>query len=348
MRERVIKAYTDIRFPGSFGGLGRFNRYLKEKEKINISRLQLKDILEKVPVYQVHVLTKRRFPRRKLTAKGAGIDFHADLAYMPEYEGFKYFLLLVDLYSNYVYVVPLKDKSSSSVKKGFEKIFEDNFLFKFSTLGTDAGTEFTANRDYFKSRNIELYTRRGQNKAFQAENYIRIFKSALYKYLRFKRSQNWPDALPKIVDQLNLRRQKSLGPFTSEDINSPFNDPHSRELIRRKKAAGPSLPSSSHEEGLKEKDYVYVNFKRELLFKGFDTQRGAIFRIYRVDRSTTPFLYSLRELNGTKVSGHFYASELKKAPNPNSVHHEISEILGECKRRGRKELLVKWMHYPSK
>ena len=64
--KQVIKAYLDLKFPGAFGGLKRF--YSVYKTKYSDTKLkfdQLKKIIEKIPIYQLHVTKRKQFRRRK-------------------------------------------------------------------------------------------------------------------------------------------------------------------------------------------------------------------------------------------------------------------------------------------
>jgi len=44
---------------------------------------------------------------------------------MFEFEGFKYFLVLIDAFSKHIYTEPLKDKSSKTVGTAFKKIYKE-------------------------------------------------------------------------------------------------------------------------------------------------------------------------------------------------------------------------------
>jgi len=48
-----------------------------------------------------------------------------DLAYMPEFNGYKFFLVVIDVFSKHMYTRPLKDKTAKSVGEKFEEIFEE-------------------------------------------------------------------------------------------------------------------------------------------------------------------------------------------------------------------------------
>ena len=354
VKEAIEKGYTDIAFPGAFGGVERLRTYLKKRKNLRVSINTIKKVLEQLPVYQMHVLSKRRFQRRRLKVAGAGIEFQADLAHMPEVDHYNYFLLMVDLWSNYVYVKALKTKTEKEMKQAFDAIFEENHLPKFSGIGTDAGTEFTSLKDYFEQRNAHLYIRRGPNKAFQAENFIRIFKHVLYRYLRYELTNNWPLALQKVADQLNHRRQKNLGVYTPADLQEPTNDPHSRDFMNQKFAGNlptqkePKYTPKTDVKPLRVNSFVYVLEKRGAFDKGFDLQRGTIYKIYGVDKTQKPFLYRLKEIDGTPVSGRFYGAELKPAPNPSKIKHGIADTLDEKFIGKKKYILVRWAFYPDK
>ena len=62
----------------------------------------------------------------------------ADLAVMFEYSNYKYFLLLVDVFSSKVFVRPLKSKDSKTVAMALEDIFNE-FGAKIYKLETDQG-----------------------------------------------------------------------------------------------------------------------------------------------------------------------------------------------------------------
>ena len=73
-RQTIVKKYTDINFPGAFGGVQRFRRALKENLDISIGYTALKHLLSTLPIYSMHSQSKSRFPRRKLYVVGAGCN----------------------------------------------------------------------------------------------------------------------------------------------------------------------------------------------------------------------------------------------------------------------------------
>ena len=60
-------------------------------------------------------------------------------------KGIKYLLCVIDLFSRYAWVVPLKDEKGESIVKGFKKIL-DSSKRKPNKVWVDHGSEFYNNK----------------------------------------------------------------------------------------------------------------------------------------------------------------------------------------------------------
>jgi hypothetical protein len=134
----IENLYRDKTFYGAFSGALNFQTFLKTELNEDVSLKRIYSILKKMPFYVISQRSVRRFPRRKYDLAGFGSLLQADLAFMFEKNGYKYFLVLCDVFSRHVYVEALKDKSAESVKKALEKIL-DSFSTPISKLETDQG-----------------------------------------------------------------------------------------------------------------------------------------------------------------------------------------------------------------
>ena len=78
---------------------------------------------------ELHKPIKRKFPRRSMKGFSKDEIWCADLVDMQAFssfnKGFKYILTVIDIFSKYVWVIPIKDKTATSVTKAFEKIISD-------------------------------------------------------------------------------------------------------------------------------------------------------------------------------------------------------------------------------
>lgn len=84
--------------------------------------------------------------------------------------------------------------------------------------------------------------------------------------------------------------------------------------------------------------------------KNGDFQRGQIFQIQSVLASVKPELYTLKDLMKDNYPGHFYSSQLIKAPKPiyNHDFFAVEKILHKKTMKGKKYFLVKYLYYPAK
>jgi len=230
--EEIAEKYRDINFPGAFSGARNFQMFLKTdlNEEIDLKRIY--NILKKQPFYVISQKPIRRFPRRPYWVPGFGILMQSDIACMFEKNGFKYFLVLIDVFSRHLYVEALKDKTAATVKKVFQKIFS-SFTSPITKIETDEGGEFTGLKPFFKKEKIIFNIKTGTNKANFAEHAIYLIKKRLYMIMRSKISTDWPTFLPSVVEALNEKPLKKLGNFSPSEINNELDDAKVHDAQKR-------------------------------------------------------------------------------------------------------------------
>ena len=89
--------------------------------------LKLKKWIQNQESYSRNKAVKRKFQRGKVVVAGIDDQFDADLAsfisYADENDGYKYLLAVIDIFSRYGWVEPIKDKTAIQVISAFDKIF---------------------------------------------------------------------------------------------------------------------------------------------------------------------------------------------------------------------------------
>ena len=112
----------------------------------------------------------------------------ADLADMPLIskciKRFRFLLCVIDIYSNYAWVIPLKDKRGVTITNAFQKIL-DKSNRKPNKIWVDKGSEFY-NRSmklFLQNNDIEMYSTHNEGKSVVAERFIRTLKNKIYKYM---------------------------------------------------------------------------------------------------------------------------------------------------------------------
>ena len=98
-------------------------------------------------------------------------------------KGIKYLLCAIDLYSKYVWVVPLKDKRGITIVNAFQKIISKEH--KPNKILVDKGGKFYNKlfKRFLKINNIENYSTYNEGKSVVAERLIRTLKNKIFKHM---------------------------------------------------------------------------------------------------------------------------------------------------------------------
>jgi len=280
--EKILQLWKSPLFSGSFTGLRTFQAVLKLERNIDVSIQHLYKILSQEPIFLLHQRKSDKFARRKYDVNGYGQIVQCDLAEMYNYDGYRYFLLVVDCYSSKLFVKALKSKDSEVVGKALEAIIK-NFKAQIYKLESDRGREFVNKfvKSIYKKYKIYYKSKFGKNKAVYAERYIFLVKRRLYMLLRSKLSENWVKYLPIVVKSLNDLPLKKLGFLKPKDI---INEASTVAVTEAKKLELiPTFKQPTFDEQkirfsedlfdtktLKIGDYVYKQFDSKLFDKKYN------------------------------------------------------------------------------
>ena len=109
----------------------------------------------------------------------------ADMQLMSMFnKRFRFLLCVVDIFSKYAWVVPLKDKRSVSIVNAFQKILTVSNR-KPNKIWVDKESEYYNSffKKWLKDNDIEMYSTHNEGKSVVAERFIRTLKAKIYKYL---------------------------------------------------------------------------------------------------------------------------------------------------------------------
>ena len=125
--------------------------------------------------------------RGKVVVEGIDDQFDIDLAsliyYADENDGYKYILVVIDIFSHYGWVEPLKDKTANEIVKAFDKVLQEGRIPK--RLRSDAAKDFTSEKfqKYVKSKKITHFVTHTEKQANYVECFIKTLKSKIFKYM---------------------------------------------------------------------------------------------------------------------------------------------------------------------
>ena len=143
LKETLHEIYYDPAQPGSYGGV---NQLLRAAKKVlpATEREQVEDWLAEQDTYTLHKPVRHNFLRRRVVVGGIDHQWQADLVDVSQLkkdnQGYCFQLTVIDVFSKYAWVAPLRRKMQRLVADAFISIFEEGR--KPPVLQTDQGTEF--------------------------------------------------------------------------------------------------------------------------------------------------------------------------------------------------------------
>ena len=110
--------------------LGTATRNVKKKNAQKFSYSLTQEKWQEKLADELHKPIRRNFPKRRVIVHNVDDIWCSDLVDMQKLskwnKGYKYLLMVLDLFSKYGWMVPLKTKTGLEVSKAFESIFRQN------------------------------------------------------------------------------------------------------------------------------------------------------------------------------------------------------------------------------
>ncbi len=291
---------------------------------------------------ELHHPVRKHFPKRYVFVRNAFDSFGADLVDMralaKENDGFKYILMVEDVFSKYGWAIPLKFKTGGAVKEGLETVFKEQIPKKF---WVDKGTEFY-NKDVkklLKKHDITMYSTENEEKCSVVERWNRTIKSQLWKYFTANHTHKYIDILGPLIEKYNSSRHRSIR-MSPADGRKPENHDRVFRNLYTKKMEELGEQTAKFKVGEK----VRLAVKKDLFEKSYIINWSD--RIYTIKQvlATRPITYIVENDKGEVHKGKFYEQELQK----NKVDKfRIQKILKYKTEEGKKHALVRWMEYPA-
>ena len=205
----------------------------------------------------------------------ANLAFVQDADAAKENDGVNCLLVVIDVFSIYVWVRPMKNKTAHSLLEAFDSILSEGR--KPEKLRTDKGTEFLNEtfQQYLKKKNVHFYTAYNEPKASVVERVNRTLKSKLYRYFTAVNSLRYIDVLQDLVDSYNNTYHRSIGcapaPFSLLNVGTV-----------RRKLYGEMNSTSPKKFKFRVGDHVRLSLWKRLFKKGYKMNwTEEIFQITR-------------------------------------------------------------------
>ena len=177
----------------------------------NKSAIKNENISNKELAKELHKPIIRKFDKRKVLSAFIHHIWGADLADMQLISIFNkefwFLLCVIEIYSKYAWVIPLKDKKGDTITNAFQKNFKfwnfksqikqnmgrkRRWISEFHNRTMKSGQEKNA---------IEIYATHHEGKSVVAERFIRILKSNIFKYMASVLKNVYIDKLDDLVNK---------------------------------------------------------------------------------------------------------------------------------------------------
>ena len=192
----------------------------------NVTLSEVDAFVSSKRTHQLHKKTRHNIQGHIIAFAKHGLWF-ADLLDMQNFsrqnKGFKYILLCVDVFTRRGYAQSLKSKFKSSVRDGFDAIFQE-LNIPVRLIITDSGKEFL-NRDVqylFKQLKIWHATVEvGDHNALGIiDRFSRTIKEQIFKDFTENNNVIWHDKLPDYMHSYNNSPHKGILNLSSEEAQS--------------------------------------------------------------------------------------------------------------------------------
>lgn len=341
------KLYSNLKNPA---GLASIEKLFKAAKKSNqdITKKDVEKFLSSKDSYTLHRQNRNRFSRRKFLFTKPGHTLMADVCYMKLYEkeNAPYLLFLMDGYSRYLSIYPIKSLKYSDVGTVLDNFFTTS-IYKYSKFFSDEGTEFTnlKVKKLYKKHDILWYTTYSKTiKVSPVERAILTIKNKIKRYISHFNTEYYLDVLDDIVETYNKSEHRMLDNRTPLDVYllNKWDDIESLSMILYKRH---SKKVKSFGKKLSPGQVVRIQSSRRTFSRALDVRNTyELFKIKDVNEDHVPVTYNLIELDGEPIKGIFYREEL--TPVEDKGLYAI-EILKKRKRKGKREYLIRYVHFPA-
>lgn len=297
--EKLKRLFYNLDEPTAFSSHGPLVKASKQKSE------QVSHFLEDQPVFSRHKQIRYKFPRRKTSGIFVFSHVQADLVEMKEFarnnSWHRYCLTMIDCYSRYAFVIPIKKKTGDNIMEALKSIFDSLNMYP-AFLVTDKGKEFinSSVKAYLESRKINLIHPESEIKCAVVERFNRTWKTRLFKYLTKSNTNKWMYAGKKITAAINKSYHRMIK-TTPERVFRGLDTPKDLD------------ENESKNPKYKEAELVRLSRPDMPFRKGY--RSGWTHESFQIVEALNgaPPTYRLVDLKGEEVTGIVYEHELVRA-----------------------------------
>lgn len=188
---------------------------------------QLREFIDNQTVEQLHKVTVPR--DRFITASDINEGYQMDLVDYSKFNrtnnGIKWLLVIIDIFSRYVFIEPIKNKQAIETSVAFKKVLDSGNKPQY--IYHDMGNEFKgAFLKLIKDNGImDITNRADYHKPLGVvDRFCRTLKNIISKVQTERGNTKYIDKLQDIVKYYNNTKHRTLGHTPKEIYDGLFND----------------------------------------------------------------------------------------------------------------------------
>ena len=221
--------------------------------------------------------------------------------------GFRYILNVIDVFSKFVWSVPIKDKTGKTITNTFQSIVKTSKR-KPNKLWVDNASEFYNNvfKKWLVENEIKMYSTFNEGKAVVIERFNRTLKNKMYKYFTANNTYKYVDVLPDLINEYNNHKHSTIK-MTPTEASMKYNEKviqndvysiHDKTIYKSKFKVGDRVRISKYKRTLFDKGYT-PNWSEE------------VFVIVGIQH-TNPTTYIIKDYNNEIMREVFMKMSYKK------------------------------------
>ncbi len=378
-RKYLKDVYFSLKQGGSFQGVDKLYRTIRDEGKVHISRKDIKNFLKGQDTYTLHKEVRRNFDTNHIEVADVDKVWEADLADLIKYtstnDGYRYLLGCIDTFSRKLFVRPLKTKNGSEITKALSDIFAQTGR-KPRTIRSDRGSEFTNKvvTKYLEENTIGHIFTSNQTQAAYIERVWKSLKLRMEKYFMEYHTTRYIDVLKDLVAGYNNTFHSVIG-MTPNEVNDDthMQAEYNMMVSRRKRSSPGTIPRIGRKKMvplhlLAEKDnnkprkflfevgtHVRLTLRPEKITSEYKERwTREIFQIHSRRRRNGIPVYKVKDLVGEVLDGTFYTEELQEvSPDAKNKTYQIDKVLKERVfatpgGKRRRQYYVSFIGFPRK
>ena len=215
----------------------------------------------------------------------------------------KYLLCAIDLFNNYAWVTPLKEKRGITIVNALQEVISKGR--KPNKIWVDQGGEFYNKllKRFLKINGIEIYPTYNEEKSVVAERFIRMLKNKIFKHMTAISKSVYLNVLDDIVNKYKNADHKTIK-IKPIDVTSDSYAKYDKDSYVTKPK-------------LKFGDNVRISKYRNIFAKGYtENWSEEVFVVSKI-KSAVPWAYVISDLNGEPIAGSFMKENCQKVVKKN-------------------------------